>query len=230
MAAGGDEGAAEPERQQRVRARKDDEREAPSRRRERAAAPPAVPVPVAVPVLPARGGRRAGAVARGSPNETCSPVSSATASAAMPIGRSLAVTRNWTPSASSARPYSSLTRAGDLLHAAAPVEVRRDDEEQARHVQHLLVGAHDEVVRLGEPGALVLAEQRDARRERGRQECGVGHRRRVLRAGVEVASRLRVCVGGSGVECPPRERRPSHLPNGSASAVVRALKRRVSSG
>jgi hypothetical protein len=87
---------------------------------------------------------------------------------------------------------------GDLLHAAVPVEVRRDDEEQARHVQHLLVGSHDEVVRLGEPRALVLAEQRDARRERGRQECGVGHRRRVLRAGVEVASRFGY-AWGSGV-------------------------------
>ena len=111
---------------------------------------------------------------------------------------------------------------GDLLHAAAAVEVRRDDEQQARHVQHLLVGSHDEVVRLGEPRALVLAEQRDARRERGRQERGVGHRRRVLRAGVELALRWRrgsVCVGRR-CGCPPRERRPSHLPNGSASAVV----------
>src|SRR5690348_14883690 len=43
-------------------------------------------------------------------------------------------------------------------------------------MEDLLVGADDEVVRLGEPGALVLPEQGDARGEGGRHEGGTGHR------------------------------------------------------
>ena len=115
---------------------------------------------------------------------------------------------------------------GDLLQAAVAVEVRRDDEEQARHVQHLLVGPHDQVVRLGEPGALVLAEERDPRRKGRRHESGVGHRRRVLRA----SSRWRrgaVCAEAL-TSAPRAEAEPS--PDRLGLRLVRAQLRWVSSG